>query len=155
YRIALGGGQPLVRRPGRVARAVDRGEVGGEGRAGDALPAVVRLDAAARGDTEAAAKLGGAEQKLDGRPQRGDVAGREEEAGAAALDEVREAADGGGDDGLAVRHRLGADDAEPLGERRADDDGGALEAALELGARDEPARRHEVAERPVAGDDEV
>src|SRR5207247_6695986 len=133
----LNGSEPLAAlRRGRRPRPVDRGEVCGESRAGDALPAVELLDPLAGGGAEPTAEVAVLEQRLDRRTQRSDVAGRDEDAGLAVLDQVREPAHGGRDDGLPVRHRLRADDAEALGERRADDDGGALVAALELCARD-------------------
>src|SRR4051794_8019011 len=120
--MALSRCEPLARRARRGRGGpVDSGEVCGEGGAGDALPAVVRLDALARRGAEAATQRTIAEQQLDRAAQRVDVPGLDEQAGATVLDQVREAADGGGDDGLPVRHRLGADNAEAFGERGADD----------------------------------
>ena len=57
------------------------------------------------------------EQALERGAQRGHVAGRNEHAGLAVDDEVEQAADRARDDRAAVRHRLGADDAEPFAAR--------------------------------------
>ena len=66
------------------------------------------------------------------------------------LSEVEKTADSARDDRLPVRHRLGADDAEPLAVGRARDDRRPRISLLELVVREEPERtRNLVAQRPV------
>jgi predicted ATP-grasp superfamily ATP-dependent carboligase len=54
------------------------------------------------------------EQPLQGRAQRADVAGLDEESRLLVDDEIEETSDRSGDDRPAVRHRLGADNTEAL-----------------------------------------
>ena len=101
------------------------------------------------------AEAGVAEEPHERGTQRGDVAGRHDEARDAVLDRVGEAADAGRHDGPAVRHRLARDDAVSLAARRHADDGRPLVVRAELVVRDEADRLgHEVAQRAVADDDE-
>ena len=81
-----------------------------------------------------------AEQPLERGAKRRDVARRNEQARDLVLDGVEKAADRGGDDRAAVRHRLARDDAVALAPRGADDDRSPLVGRAELRGRDEPAR---------------
>jgi hypothetical protein len=73
----------------------------------------------------------------------------------AVRDEVEQPPDRARDDGTPVRHRLGADDAEALAERRHRYDRCPVVEPLELFVWDEtPRARQLVAQRPVAHDDE-
>lgn len=68
------------------------------------------------------------EELLDGRSERGDVAGGDEQAVFAVVNQLWNAGDEGGDAGNAERHRFHESDGQSLGEAGEDEEIGAREA---------------------------
>ena len=110
----LGGRDALHVRPVGAERRPHRLLVDTHRAPDDRIPGVVGLDPPARRAAETVAKLVVVEQTLDRGPEAGHVSGLDEDAGATVAHEVDETARGAGNNRLAVRHRLAADDAEAL-----------------------------------------
>ena len=130
--------------------------VRGDRRIGDRRPREPLLDSLAGGGAQAAPELLVAEKPLQRLAQRRHVARGDEQTRLSVDHEVQQASDGARDHRPAVRHRLGAHDAEALAVRRARDHGRPLVQRPERVMRHEPQRaRNLLAQRPVSRDDEV